>query len=304
MSHQNHSATRTIFEVTGASLKIPNAVVTQLNWNYSELQHLDSDIIRVIILDCETAAPENQSALKPGEGVIIELSVAKVDVDRNTGTLVRVVSVLNQLIDPGFTLSAETIAINGITQDMVSGRRFNSDLVSQFVSDSALVIAHNAAFDRPMVEQITKCFSHLPWACSCKGDIDWLKLGMNSSSLEFLLFKHGYYYEPHRATADVFALIQLLAVRRDALYQLLHNAFSPRFSVRSIGAPFGAKDQLKGLGFKPVYEKNTFLYWEYANISQTQADQVFSMLTNLYEATRENCIIEIESHSRYIAANF
>jgi hypothetical protein len=67
------------------------------------------------------------------------------------------------------------------------------DLLGQVV----LVIAHNAAFDRPLPEK------RLPDSPanigSCRIDIDWKGEGIRSSALEFVAYVLRYFHDGHRA---------------------------------------------------------------------------------------------------------
>ena len=56
------------------------------------------------------------------------------------------------------------------------------------------MIAHNARFDRPFVENLLDDFSDIAWGCSI-ADIDWNKEGFEGVKLEYLAYKFGFFYE-------------------------------------------------------------------------------------------------------------
>jgi DNA polymerase-3 subunit epsilon len=60
---------------------------------------------------------------------------------------------------------AEITAPTGITDEMVAGQAIDPVEVGAFASGAALVIVHNAAFDRRLVER-QRGVTTKPWACS------------------------------------------------------------------------------------------------------------------------------------------
>jgi DNA polymerase III subunit epsilon len=75
---------------------------------------------------------------------------------------------LSALEDPGRPIPPESTAIHGITDDMVKGQRFDDAAVASLLDGVALVIAHNATFDRPFLEARFPLFEHLHWGCSIR----------------------------------------------------------------------------------------------------------------------------------------
>jgi DNA polymerase-3 subunit epsilon len=185
---------------------------------------------------------------------VIELGMVVFEFDPVSGTVVRVVDVFDELEDPGFAIPPATIAIHHITDDMVSGRQIDDAAVAHILKDVAVVIAHNAAFDRPFVEQRWPVFADMDWACSFK-DIPWREEGFGSAKLEFLLHANGFFHEAHRAEADCRALLELLSRhlperQQPALLPLLETLNQPQYRVYATGSPFETKDMLKARGYR------------------------------------------------------
>jgi DNA polymerase-3 subunit epsilon len=125
-----------------------------------------------------------------------------------------------------------------------------------------VVISHNAAFDRPFVDERLPVVRGLPWACSCR-EIGWCEYGFDGRSLGWLLAQSGWFHEGHRALPDVDALITLL---RHDLYNgitplsvLMENARRPGWIVRAIGAHFDVKERLKARGYR--WDPGACVWW-------------------------------------------
>ncbi len=86
-------------------------------------------------------------------------------------------------------------------------------------------------------------------------DIDWRAEGIESSKLEYLAYKYGFFYEGHRATIDCQAGIHLLSQKlplsqEPALKQLLISARRTEYRIWAVSAPFEMKDVLKKRGYR------------------------------------------------------
>jgi DNA polymerase-3 subunit epsilon len=95
---------------------------------------------------------------------------------------------------------------------MVEGKVIDPDAVAAFAAPAALVIAHNAAFDRRFLERFSTVFRTKPWACSMS-QIDWKAEGHEGVKLAWLAAGAGFFYDRHRAVNDCAAAIELLATR-------------------------------------------------------------------------------------------
>ena len=134
-----------------------------------------------------------------------------------------------------------------MTQDKLSPKY--SGRFTEWLSNTPLIVAHNAQFDRPLFEERFPELTQLYWACTFQG-IDWPGLGFESRKLKYLLQDSGWFYEGHRASIDCLAVAWLLYTVPDTLQQLLSTARQTTVIVRAIGAPFDAKDELKSRGYR------------------------------------------------------
>jgi DNA polymerase III subunit epsilon len=205
-------------------------------------------LIQVLVLDTET------TGLDQSRDKIIELALLRVAVDTVTGLPCGEVLVYDELQDPGMPISKEIAAITGITNAMVRGQQLDEARIAVMLDGVSLVIAHNAAFDRPFVEARVPQFSALPWACSF-ADINWKQEGQGSAKLENLALSQGIFYDAHRAEVDCHALLavlqaQLPVARQTGLARMLAAARMPGYRLQATAAPFEAKDKLKSRGYR------------------------------------------------------
>jgi DNA polymerase-3 subunit epsilon len=207
---------------------------------------------RVLILDTETTGLDWRAER------IIELAMLAVDVGMQTGMPVGEVEVYEDFEDPGCSIPPEIVKLTGITDQDVKGQALNEAKIKDMVSRADLIVAHNAGFDRPFVENRLDVFEHKAWACSFQG-INWKAQGLGSAKLEFLCSEFGWFYDAHRAQVDCHALLRVLSspLQSDkpndnstGLLQLFKAAENARTVVKAFGSPFETKDKLKARGYR------------------------------------------------------
>ena len=201
-----------------------------------------------VIIDTETTGTSHD------RDQIIEVGIVRFEYEPDSGQVVRVTDVYSGLEDPGRTIPPESTAIHGITDDMVSGKRLDESRITAIVKDATLVIAHNAAFDRPFMEARMPLFAGLPWACSF-AQVPWADEGFRSAKLEYLGWLSGFFYDAHRSEIDCRALLEVL--RRPlpksghiGLRKLLAAASEPALRLWATGSPYETKDVLRVRGYR------------------------------------------------------
>lgn len=204
---------------------------------------------RVCIIDTETTGLDTDVC------EIIEVGYQIIEFD-SSGQFYQVLKSENFLNEPKGEISAEVTRVTGITLDDVKGHSIPWDQVAEDIGTVQLCVAHNAAFDRPILERYHKVFVEKIWGCSV-AQIDWQTLAnVSSRSQEFLCWKVGQlFYGAHRALDDVQALSQLLSLpiseeQQTAFYYLLHSIRQSKSLVKASGAPFAVKDDLRGRGYR------------------------------------------------------
>lgn len=199
-----------------------------------------------ILLDVETTGLDAET------DEIIELGMLKFTLTPD-GRVGRVVERFQGFREPRVEIPASVTEITGITPQMVAGQSIDAERVERFIADAALVIAHNARFDRRFSERLWPGFVGKHWACS-QTEVDWRARGHAGARLGYLLYDRGLFHDGHRAVNDCEAQLELLAGAGDGgrtpLGELLENARKVKVRVSAVGAPFEAKDILKARGYR------------------------------------------------------
>lgn len=213
-------------------------------------------LLKGAIVDTETTGTD------PATDRIIELCVLIFEYSAETGEVAWVSDVYDGLEDPGMAIPPQSTAVHGITDEMVAGEHLDDEAVEGLLDGVSWVIAHNAAFDRPLLERRLPVFARLNWLCSMK-EVPWAELGFPGTKLEYLATERGFFYEGHRSEIDCRALLEVLRLplpgKDHSPWQLLLAA-GPRRSYKlwALGAPFETKDQLKARGYRWDGERRTW----------------------------------------------
>lgn len=127
------------------------------------------------------------------------------------GKVTHVARAFVALEDPGRAIPQEITELTGITNEMVKGKRLPEGQIADLVGVSDIVIAHNADFDRKVVEQRgLTAFENARFGCSYV-DVPW-KDEYDCAKLSCLMYRHArMYYQAHRADIDCYAGVTLLA---------------------------------------------------------------------------------------------
>jgi len=201
----------------------------------------------VAIIDTETTGLDSSS-----DDVIEFAGIAfAYDID---GRFISALSSISQLQEPHSPISKEITQLTGISDTMVKGKSFDIHAIEEFIQSADLIVAHNAAFDRPFCEKISKEFINKPWACSAN-EIDWRALGYEGAKLTYLVNSSGWFFDAHRALDDCRALAKVLSteISTDVPYtpfgHLLASAREVRWRI-SLSAPYGLRMSLRERGFR------------------------------------------------------
>jgi DNA polymerase-3 subunit epsilon len=205
---------------------------------------------RALVLDVET------TGLSLENDEVIQLAMLPFTYEVETDRILEIDrdGAFEGLREPGVPISEEATIITSISAEMVAGKSIDAAAVAAIVTDADLVIAHNAYFDRAMVEKHWPCFAAKPWGCSLTS-IDWLREGFGAGKLDYLGMQFGWFYDNHRALADCEACLALLSQSlpqsdRQIMDVVREAALRDEYLIRAVDAPYDLRLKLKERGYR------------------------------------------------------
>jgi DNA polymerase-3 subunit epsilon len=210
--------------------------------------HSSAQLAQATFLDVET------TGLNPLTDEIIELSARNVFFDPLSGEIVSVSKqVFNSFNEPTIPIPPKITILTGIDKNDVASKKINWTEFENYIKNSQLIIAHNALFDRTLVEKSFKPID-IVWGCSTQ-NIDWLSKGYDSAKLNLLCIYHGFFNSTaHRASSDVDCLIHLLTFKNSKkssyFNELLANSHEQKFIVTIINTVYEMRFAITKLGFR------------------------------------------------------
>lgn len=206
----------------------------------------DSKHTIATIIDLETMG------LNAKSNEIIEIGMLSFSFSSGDGILA-ITDTYNALQDPNKPIPVEVTQVTGITAEQVKGKSIDWDVVAQLLEKTQLIICHNSGFDRNFLElqtpdSIAALVKGLPFACTIQ-DINWKKRGIDSSKLDYINWKLGFFYDGHRALNDCWATLNILMKSEGAFDELKTNALKNETLICATNAPFNKKDVLKGRNY-------------------------------------------------------
>ncbi|MCF6254500.1 MAG: hypothetical protein L3J38_07110 [Thiomicrorhabdus sp.] len=114
---------------------------------------------RICVIDTETTGLDTDVC------EIIELGYQIIEF-ASSGHFYKVLCSKNFLNEPKGEISAEVTRVTGLTLSDVKGHQIHWEEVEADIQDVQLCVAHNAGFDRPIVERYSEVFVSKIWGCS------------------------------------------------------------------------------------------------------------------------------------------
>ncbi len=267
---------------------------------YNSKEVSDDKVFIATIIDLETMGMDARVH------EIIELGLLSFSFSNSDG-IIEVTDTYNELNDPGKDIPEEITRITGITNADVKGRAIDWDNIAELLNKSHLIICHNSRFDRNFLElqtsdAIRSIVERKAFACTIQ-DINWRHRGYESSKLEYLNFKLGYFYEGHRALVDCWATFNLLIQEEGAFDELKANVRSKERLICAVNAAFDKKDLLKARKYRWSDGQGGLpkCWWIIVAVDQYEEEKGW-LEENIY--CKEGVVnalpgIEITAHKRY-----
>jgi DNA polymerase-3 subunit epsilon len=227
--------------------RLEGGIVRPAHADDAWLKEHKAELRTAVFLDTET------TGLDVRRDVILELAMRAVVFDRRNGEFLYDDGSFVGLQDPGRPLTAKVKQITGFDDAMLKGKAIDWTEADRLLSRADVIVAHNASFDRPLVDRSSKASGSKVWGCT-KAQIDWLGKGFGAEKLDLLCIYHGFFIDSHRAMNDVDGMIGLTG-RRDAatgkpyFNELLGNARKELCRVMATDSPISTKDLLKERGY-------------------------------------------------------
>jgi len=201
-----------------------------------------------LVIDTETTGVDTT------KDKIIELGFVAFEYDAGSGNIYRILHTYDGFEDPKEPLSDVVKKLTGIDDAMVKDQQLDDTEINAWLEKSSLIIAHNAGFDRAMLERRLASVKDTAWACTF-ADIDWQAEDIGSRKLDYIAYQLGYFFDGHRAVNDAQATLHLLSYalpvsKKLAMAELLASAREKSMRIFAIAAPFDKKDALKDRGYR------------------------------------------------------
>lgn len=239
-----------------------------------------------VIIDSEATSSDSSTA------VPIELGMLKIGFNPGDRDSIVAIDRLEMLNDPGVESTDGAQAAHGIPPEDLIGKKFDLPEIERFLKGVDFIIAHNAGYDRPVLSREIPIFNDMKWLCSMK-EVPWSDLGISSRSLDYLIYKAGYFHKGHRALADCEALLAVLSHEflggEPPLFILDQGKNEKHWSFMCIGAPFDAKEIMKKRGYRwnpgDTPGDAPIKCWSTPELKNKQAllDELIWLSTNVYE---------------------
>lgn len=201
--------------------------------------------------------------------------------------------------DPGMPIDPRITKLTGLAAQDVAGQAIDVEAAVEILSSADIIVAHNAAFDRPFVDKRLPELAGKAWACSM-AELDWLELGFDGRALGHLVSQCGWFYEGHRAENDILALIYLLAHRAPdddtILSRLIAASERPSWRVNAVDAPFEAKDALKARGYR--WDAAMRFWWRTVPEEELEAERTW-LIQDVYQGRGMPALFPQSACERY-----
>ena len=245
-----------------------------------------------IILDVET------TGLSADIDKIIQLAIRPFYLDPETYEVTGIARKTVLYNDPGEPLREEIVNITGITDEDLKGEEIDWEWVRSALHKPEIIITHNVAFDRKFVEKALAeaglNYTDGPiWCCSMR-QIEWHDVCRPSKALEVLCAWSGFFYDAHKADADVDALLHILR-KENKLKELVIRGISPEYRVFAVNAAYEMNSELKRRWYR--WDPSVKIWWKGFEDSEQADEEIVWLKDNIDDV--EPQVFEVEAKHRY-----
>jgi DNA polymerase III subunit epsilon len=253
---------------------------------------------RGLVVDVETTGLSLES------DEVIQLGMLPFEYDSVSGKILAIdnSAAFEEFREPSVEISEEITLITGITPEDVRGESVDDDAVAEIVGRADLVIAHNAFFDRAMIEKHWACFADAAWSCTLNS-VDWRKEGFSAGKLDYLGMQFGWFFDGHNALADCEACLALLAQtlpnsNQRVMAAVREAALQSDYLVPAFGAPYERAKVMKQRGYRwrPEGLQNGKVWWKITSDPETE---VAWLQNEVYGGKSNVSVEEVTAFNRF-----
>lgn len=244
------------------------------------------------------------SGLDPSMDEVVRFAVVPFQYDRH-GRILAVHEPFDGPHGPGIGIPRNVAHPAGIGGGMGPVGYLDVPTMDRLTSAAALVVAHNAAFDRAFLERTVPAFAVMPWACSMS-DVPWRDEGLTGLALELLAAQAGFFFRAHRAVDDCLAGIELLRrplprSGRLAMAELLRSARRDTMRVAAAGVPFARRGLVRQRGYRwrPAAASGEGMAWVTEVAAEAVDAEVRFLRTEVYGRAVDPTVTRISAYDRY-----
>lgn len=229
---------------------------------------------------------------------IVELAVQRFRLD-DRNRIVETGKRRTWLEEPATPISATSGRGTDLVDADLLGRAISEGEATSLLLDVDFIVAHGAESIRPFVERRLHFGTGRPWACSLS-DMNWRDEGFDGCRLAELIAPMGWFYEAHRAEADVTALLHLLDHKLGdgctVAGRVLERARRPDWVVDVDDVPVSAKDVLEERGYRWDPSRRA---WSASIADEAVSDEIAWASMMLYSGRREPLARKVTWRERY-----
>jgi DNA polymerase III subunit epsilon len=229
---------------------------------------------------------------------VIEIGMILFSFNPKDGALIEIVeeySSLNELIPGTGSLSLFVKQLTELTEEKLKGHKIDWDKVNLLLKKADIVIAHNARFDRSFMDKESLISQSRLWGCSMS-QVDWMKHGFKTKSLELLSQRFGFFSDSHRALIDAKSTLHIITHFKQNksetyLRELLKNTKIQRVLLEATNSPFESKDLLRERRYRWSTKKRV---WSKTVLAGSLESEKKWLLENIYTGAREDLSTSFE----------
>lgn len=140
---------------------------------------------------------------------VVSLGIVLAEVVLPKGHLLREMEAFYSVREPSVPINPGAQAVHGLSAEALKGKAFDLPYIRSLIDQADVLVAHNASFDRRMLERLIPDVAKWPWRCSYR-QVGWPE-GLANKKLDTICMHfHIERQQPHNALSDARAMMDCL----------------------------------------------------------------------------------------------